>query len=427
MLGFSLLPKATGVFGFGSCRLLVLHLSQTESDLPMDELQDRWRKFKLTEVEGSIIEDDAESTEIKEQPWVFSIARLQSIRPFNATALINLMKSIWKLVKTVVVDTIDENCLLFKFHSRADVVRVLEGRPWFFDKHVFMIAEASGETQPSKLIMNATPFWLRIYDLPINAWKENTISRLVQQAGHVMQVCWSDAGDFGRHYARVRVEIPILEPLTQGARFKSAEKEPIFLPFKYKRLQHFCFPCGRLGHVDRECEFLEGENQYGTFLRASPVVKRGRTTFTARSNTFCTTDADKTRSHTLNNTDKNNSVFETGQESEGEKIGQVQQVNKPIARKLILLEDDTYQESQNNKITESVGNKSEDNSSKNSDSMPTLENCSNVESNSNSRRLAVGTQIGTKVQVVKKGGAKLAVQIGNNKSECGINNEHIRK
>lgn len=126
--------------------------------MAMEELQDQWKGFTLTEVKDCVVEDDTGNKEIGEQPQIFILGHLLSLRSFNAPALINLMKSVWRPIKTMVVDTIEENCFLFKFHGRADADRVLEGRPWFFNKHILLLEEASVEIQPRKLVLATTPY-----------------------------------------------------------------------------------------------------------------------------------------------------------------------------------------------------------------------------------------------------------------------------
>lgn len=58
---------------------------------------------------------------------------------------------------------------LFKFQGRGDIHRVLEGRPWLFNKHVLLLDEVCLAAQPQSMALDTTPFWLWLYDLPISA------------------------------------------------------------------------------------------------------------------------------------------------------------------------------------------------------------------------------------------------------------------
>lgn len=77
------------------------------------------------------------------------------------------MRNIWKPAKNLIVDVVDDNCLLFKFRGKGDRDQVMEGRPWLFDKQVLLHEEVDLSAQLRKMVIETTPFWIRLYDLPI--------------------------------------------------------------------------------------------------------------------------------------------------------------------------------------------------------------------------------------------------------------------
>lgn len=95
------------------------------------------------------------------------------------------MRLIWKPVKNLIVDAIDENCFLFKFTARGDLDRVFEGRPWFFERHVLLLDEIGLSTSPQNMVLETTPFWIHLYDLPIAAWREGIVRKLASRVGEV--------------------------------------------------------------------------------------------------------------------------------------------------------------------------------------------------------------------------------------------------
>lgn len=78
---------------------------------------------------------------------------------------------------------LEDNKFLFTFYSRADIDQVLDRRPWTFDNNILMLQEISGEQQPRNIVLNSTNFWIRLYDLPIGALKEDIVTRLGRQVG----------------------------------------------------------------------------------------------------------------------------------------------------------------------------------------------------------------------------------------------------
>lgn len=205
------------------------------------------------------------------------IGRLHSNRPFNSQALIRTMRLVCKPAKTLIVDTIHDNCFLFKFTARGDIDHVLEGRPWFFERHVLLLEEVRLSAPLQNIVLETTPFWIRLYDLPIAAWCESIVRKLASCVREVCQVCYSEAGGIVGRYARVQVDLSIRKPLVRGVPYKGVGQEPIVITFKYERLQHFSYRCRFLGHVDRDYEQEETKNlplQYGPFMSASSAKGR---------------------------------------------------------------------------------------------------------------------------------------------------------
>ncbi|KAL2921041.1 hypothetical protein RDABS01_012532 [Bienertia sinuspersici] len=79
---------------------------------------------------------------------------------------------------------------------------------------------------------------------------------------------------------RVRVRFTVDKPLPRGTVMKVGG-ERFWVDIKIERLPGFCYCCGCLWHVLRECsdydeEVPEDELPYRTWLRASPIKNKGR-------------------------------------------------------------------------------------------------------------------------------------------------------
>lgn len=55
---------------------------------------------------------------------------------------------------------------------------------------------------------------------------------------------------------RIRVSIDVRKPLKCRMQLKKSDGEWIQIDFKYKRLHIFCFICGLLGHIEKQCPSL---------------------------------------------------------------------------------------------------------------------------------------------------------------------------
>uniref|UniRef100_A0A803MBU7 Reverse transcriptase zinc-binding domain-containing protein n=1 Tax=Chenopodium quinoa TaxID=63459 RepID=A0A803MBU7_CHEQI len=80
-------------------------------------------------------------------------------------------------------------------------------------------------------------------------------------------------------FMRLKVMIDVRKPLRRGVFIACGGPKSKWVDIKYERLGEFCFSCGMLDHIDKECAVKEGESeasravvyQYGTWLRESPL------------------------------------------------------------------------------------------------------------------------------------------------------------
>ncbi|KAK4394218.1 hypothetical protein Sango_1892600 [Sesamum angolense] len=84
---------------------------------------------------------------------------------------------------------------------------------------------------------------------------------------------------------RIRVAIDITKPLKRALKIHTVLGDELMISFTYERLLNFCYLCGCLGHLLRQCERQlqedfkdQGDNPpYGSWLRAAdPLQFRGR-------------------------------------------------------------------------------------------------------------------------------------------------------
>ncbi|KAL2899276.1 ATP-dependent RNA helicase glh-1 [Bienertia sinuspersici] len=114
--------------------------------------------------------------------------------------------------------------------------RVIDQSPWSFDNHLLLLRELS--------------------------------------AGPAFDYDESDISGWAK-YMRVRVRLRVDKPLPRGTVMKIGG-ERILVDIKVERLPRFCYACGCLGHVLRECveydeDVAESELPYATWLRASSI------------------------------------------------------------------------------------------------------------------------------------------------------------
>lgn len=243
-----------------------------------DEIISKCSNLRITEDENFVV--SLEETVGDDSSHALDLAMVGKViasRSFNFDALKRTMNQIWAISKNALFRQIEEGLFVVQFANMRDRNKVLKGRPWTFDNHLVMLQEIEGEVQPSNIAMTHCPFWLRIYNLPMDCRSEISIRTVAGGLGEVLEVDFDGVG--WDKSARVRVMLDITKPLRRVQKIRTRQGSLAILEIKYERLPSFCFLCGVIGHIERDCGCAEEEEetverQWGAWIRASP--RRGR-------------------------------------------------------------------------------------------------------------------------------------------------------
>lgn len=121
-----------------------------------------------------------------------------------------------------------------------------------------------------------------MYDLPLSARTETRVKQIARSCGQFIEIDRQTLEGLGRS-VRIKVRVSIAKPLKKGVKVEQRNNLPVWIPFKYERLPTFCYVCGMLGHMKKECDLAEDfegirtmaeeKLPYGEWLRASPFKK----------------------------------------------------------------------------------------------------------------------------------------------------------
>lgn len=209
------------------------------------------------------------------------IGKLHTDRSFNSYGLMETMKKIWNPTHGMTCSDLGFNLISFQFQAERDLKRVLDMEPWHFNKHVLVLRKITDEIQPSAMTFDIAPFWIRIYDLPRSGRDEATLAQIGGRFGEVVEIDKNTMEGLTRS-VRLKVKINLKKPMKRGTKIKFGGSTPIWLPVTYERLPSFCYWCGKLGHIHRDClqvheredkgeKIEEADFPYGDWMRASPL------------------------------------------------------------------------------------------------------------------------------------------------------------
>ncbi|KAL0433345.1 UNVERIFIED_CONTAM: hypothetical protein Slati_2668800 [Sesamum latifolium] len=126
------------------------------------------------------------------------------------------------------------------------------------------------------MLVSQSPFQVHIHGLPIRMMTRDVVEAIGARLGTVIECAPNQAQLGWESKIRMKVSLDVRKPLKRGFCLRSPGGEQLMVSFTYEKLPTFCYECGVLGHIMRDCELrLEkldkgkegGELQYGAWLR----------------------------------------------------------------------------------------------------------------------------------------------------------------
>lgn len=97
--------------------------------------------------------------------------------------------------------------------------------------------------------------WLRIINLPIGFKNEKVAKKIGNNLGEFLEMDTNRNDTYWGNSIRIRVKLDISKPLRRGFMLRSEESEKAYwVTIRYERIPEFCFQCGIIGHVAKECK-----------------------------------------------------------------------------------------------------------------------------------------------------------------------------
>ncbi|KAK3445568.1 hypothetical protein EUGRSUZ_A01526 [Eucalyptus grandis] len=142
------------------------------------------------------------------------------------------------------------NAAKFKLHTNKQ--RILDGGPWVFSGRLVVFKAWIPNTPLHCYDFSTCAIWVQVFGLPLEWCTEQLIRKAVMTVGKVLEVRADGQDTFTMRLGRARVELDFQHPLQIG-RLIRINNKTIWLDFRYERLAHYCYLCGKLGHYATSC------------------------------------------------------------------------------------------------------------------------------------------------------------------------------
>jgi hypothetical protein len=177
------------------------------------------------------------------------VGQLISQKTNNNQTVHAALNKAWDFALPFSFIVIGPNKFMFKFSKQEHQDRIHKQTNWNVNGYLLSLQLWSPKATMGELSYNMSPFWIQIHGFPLANLTLKNVVAIGKGLGALIQVeeC-SGAQKTFKSFLRILVKINVLEPLKPGFYLSREEGEPLWISFKYERLDIYCTFCGRIGH-----------------------------------------------------------------------------------------------------------------------------------------------------------------------------------
>lgn len=166
-------------------------------------------------------------------------------------SLIPFFTEHWKTEFKPIGADLGNGMFQFQFEREADLLSVLEQRPYHYARWMVIIQRWEPTVSPS--FPSLIPFWIKVQGLPVHLWTEATIKCIGEDIGLY------EKAEITAVSARMRVHIDGCLPLIKSSVVEFPNGDEVTTTLFYERLDKHCTKCLRLDHDIKECLVARAE------------------------------------------------------------------------------------------------------------------------------------------------------------------------
>ncbi|XP_062007499.1 uncharacterized protein LOC133724697 [Rosa rugosa] len=179
----------------------------------------------------------------------YLVGKLNTSRAVVLDSFRSAVRSMWRLTGIVEVQPRGDR-FLFTFTHERDVARVKKGGPWGFQRAMILLNDYDGFSEIPAVKLDFVWIWVALQGIPLGILTEPTVRLVGGTIGEVLEV---DRVALSRGEARVRLTLPINDPVRLDRRVRVSLVDVLTLRFWYERLLGRCRLCALLNHGGQRC------------------------------------------------------------------------------------------------------------------------------------------------------------------------------
>lgn len=177
-------------------------------------LEEKWSQFKLYEEDQDVImaeDTQTEDDKIKERHSL--IGKIFTEQYISKETIGGLMGKIWRISKPTIFTEVEKTCPSLRLLQRLISKKVVNGKPWLFDGHLFVLQNMDGKCQLAETMISTECLQIQIHNLPFHYMNRFYGNLMGGKVGKVLEIEVDDYDTKWGEFLRIRVEINLNKPL----------------------------------------------------------------------------------------------------------------------------------------------------------------------------------------------------------------------
>jgi len=158
------------------------------------------------------------------------------------------LRDLWRPTGGMSVLDLPRQFFMVRFEVEEDYMMALTGGPWRVLGSILMVQAWSPEFNPLRDVIETTPVWVRVANLPVTFYHNEILLGIAAGLGKPIKVDLTTLRKERGRFARVCVEVNLKNPL-KGTLVVNGERYFV----SYEGLQTICSLCGIYGHTVNNC------------------------------------------------------------------------------------------------------------------------------------------------------------------------------
>lgn len=140
---------------------------------------------------------------------MFLVGRFLTEAVIKFDPMLNTLVYVWRPLRAVSLKELGNDRYLFCFFCEVDVERIINGNPWAFNNHLWVIHRLQDGEDLTRVEINRIQFWVQVHSLPMGCFYEPMAKQFNKFLGKFIKYDTRQVTNNGKGHMRLRVAVDV--------------------------------------------------------------------------------------------------------------------------------------------------------------------------------------------------------------------------